>query len=484
MLKKIERLKDECILSEKKLAVHINEAHPFHKESILNLIHYMAIRSHDIRHLQTELSDLAISSQAHSEGYVMNNIQKTEFLIRMLLGKDSEAIVYNKLDLNRSKLILKRKSERLFGKSNSTGETFIMVTLPSESADDYDIIYELVGSGMRIARINTAHDSLDVWKRMISNVKKASKSQRKNVKVYMDLAGPKIRTMIKSDKDKGILLKESDILRIINDHALTNDAKTIGISIPEIMKQIRTGERVIFDDGKIFTVVKKKLKNGIELQVTYSAKGSAYLKNQKGVNLPDSTLTIPSLTKEDIDMLPFIVENADMLGYSFVRKPADVDELQKRLTALGKNDFGLILKIETVEAFSNLPMLVTKAMRSPNIGLMIARGDLAVEMGFRRMAEVQEEMLWLAEAAHIPLIWATQVFENLVGKGMPSRAEISDAVKSVRAECVMLNKGPFINDAIRVLKDIDKRMSAHEEKKVKRLRSLSIARDFLEMHHQ
>ena len=117
-------------------------------------------------------------------------------------------------------------------------------------------------------------------------------------------------------------------------------------------------------------------------------------------------------------------------------------------------------------------------MRSPCIGVMIARGDLAVECGYERLAEIQEEILWLCEAAHVPVIWATQVLETLSRGGSPSRAEVTDAGMGGRAECVMLNKGPEIVAAVRALDDILQRMQAHQNKKQSMLRSLGIARNF------
>ena len=125
-----------------------------------------------------------------------------------------------------------------------------------------------------------------------------------------------------------------------------------------------------------------------------------------------------------------------------------------------------------MRAFENLPELVLAAMASPSLGIMIARGDLAVECGYERLAEVQEEILWLAEAAHVPVIWATQVLETLAKTGQPSRAEITDAAMGERAECVMLNKGAHIVEAIHALDDILSRMQAHQHKKRSMLRKL------------
>jgi pyruvate kinase len=133
------------------------------------------------------------------------------------------------------------------------------------------------------------------------------------------------------------------------------------------------------------------------------------------------------------------------------------------------------LKIETRLGFENLPDMLLTAMRTPCCGVMIARGDLAVECGFERMAEVQEEILWICEAAHVPVIWATQVLETLAKEGMPSRAEITDAAMGHRAECVMLNKGPHVLHAVKTLDDILRRMQAHQTKKRSMLRELRLA---------
>jgi pyruvate kinase len=184
------------------------------------------------------------------------------------------------------------------------------------------------------------------------------------------------------------------------------------------------------------------------------------------------------LTEEDISYLPFVVKHADIVGYSFVRTANDVKQLMKALSKLKRMDIGMVLKIENKEAFNNLPDLLLTAMQWPNIGVMIARGDLAVELGIERISEVQEQILWVCEAAHVPVIWATQILENLAQTGLATRAEITDASMSVRAECVMLNKGPNIMETITTLSNILQRMEAHQNKKQGTLRQLSFANEF------
>src|SRR6516164_7178737 len=184
------------------------------------------------------------------------------------------------------------------------------------------------------------------------------------------------------------------------------------------------------------------------------------------------------LPAQDLDALKFIVQHADLVGYSFVRTDVDVRQLLEHLVELGGQHLGLVVKVETRKAFDNLPRLILAAMRARSFGIMIARGDLAVECGPQRLAEVQEEILWICEAAHAPVIWATQVLESLAKKGMPSRSEITDAAMGERAECVMLNKGPYAVTCVRVLADILERMQAHQEKKRSLLRQLRLATAF------
>jgi pyruvate kinase len=256
-------------------------------------------------------------------------------------------------------------------------------------------------------------------------------------------------------------------------------AASIGITLPDVLRDLRPGQPVLFDDGKIGGVIEAAHGDHAVIAIRDAAPDGSRLRADKGINLPETNLSCRALTPRDLSDLRFVVEQGDIVGYSFVRSVEDVRRLHDELKALGRGDMPIILKIETRQAFEHLPRLLLAAMRSPVAGVMIARGDLAVECGFRRLAEVQEEILWMCEAAHMPVVWATQVLEQLAKLGMPSRAEISDAALSVRAECVMLNKGPYILEALRTLDDILRRMSDHRHKKRALLRRLKLADDLL-----
>src|SRR5690606_34244840 len=219
-------------------------------------------------------------------------------------------------------------------------------------------------------------------------------------------------------------------------------------------------------------VVDEARPDGLRVRITDADLRGSRLRAGKGINLPDTDLRLPALTAEDLENLPFVVSRADAVSLSFVRSAADVEHLLERLGALGGTDLGVILKVETVSGFENLPAILFAAMSSARVGVMIARGDLAVEAGYGRLAEVHEQILWLCEAAHVPVIWATQVLDRLARTGRPSRAEITDAAASGRAECVMLNKGPYVDAAVRFLDDVLHRMSDHQRKKDSLLRRL------------
>ncbi|WP_033317025.1 pyruvate kinase [Pontibacter roseus] len=249
----------------------------------------------------------------------------------------------------------------------------------------------------------------------------------------------------------------------------------ISCTLSDIFSQVKAGQPILFDDGKIEGIILEVNENSLLIKITQAKETGSKLRSDKGINLPESKLHLESLTQQDRQHLAFVAKHADAVSLSFVNHPEMVEKLLGELKRLKAKQMGIMLKIETKEGFRNLPHLLLTVMRNQVAGVMIARGDLAVECGWERLAEVQEEILWLSEAAHIPVVWATQVLESLSKKGRPSRAEITDAAMSQRADCVMLNKGVFVLQAIELLDDILKRMQQHQHKKTSMLRMLHIS---------
>lgn len=496
-------IRKAMVAAERKHQSYIDKVQPHYRDSARNLIHYLALRSFDLRDIQWQLSSLGMSSLGHSERYTMVNLQNILFLLRLLNGGASalKGGGESGLDVNypRGKRQLDANTLAVFGPEEFPGQTRIMVTLPSEAATNYQLVKDLAVAGMDVARINCSHDDEAAWLKMIEHVQLAKLETSRPILLYMDLEGPKLRTGYipprisrkKGKEKRGYLrLRQGDTLYLVKEElpaVLPEFNKQdkllspgqISVTLPDIFTDVKAGQHIWFDDGKIGGLIELATPERIEVLITHVTDGESRLYAEKGINLPDTRLHLPALTAKDRDNLELIAQHADLVGFSFVRRPSDVTELQAELSRLKAEDLGIILKIETRETFENLPALLMTAMRSPRVGAMIARGDLAVELGFLRIAEVQEQILWLCEAAHIPTIWATQILETLVKKGSATRAEISDAVLSVRAECAMLNKGPFILDGVHLLHDIDRRMASHQVKKRSAMRPLNVARLFL-----
>jgi len=578
------------VAAETARAADIGATHPSHRRSAANLVHYLALRQHDVRDLQARLAAVGLSSLGRSEAHVLATTEEVLSVLACLNGHELPPRAAG-VALAEGHDLLAANARALLGAPASTRSTRIMVTLPTAAADQPEMVSQMAASGMDIARVNCAHDEAGVWERMIDQVRATKRADGSRPRVAMDLGGPKLRTgplragprvvRVSPRRDRlGVVMApalvwltagsalavgpkaatavpiddpcwlarrvEGERLDLIDSrhaarHWLVVDARAdgclvaatqtayvssglrlvattgldedavvigdlpeveqvhrvemgdqltltrslepavptaagsdhrIGCTLPEVFEQARAGERVWLDDGKIGGVIVQVTSDEIELRVTDVRPGGANLKAGKGINFPGTDLHIDALTVKDLDDLDFVALHADMVNLSFARHPADVEQLQSELERRGAADIGIVLKIENVAAFEHLPELLLTAMRSQHVGVMIARGDLAVEVGFERLAEVQEEILWACEAAHVPVVWATQVLDTLARTGQPSRAEITDAAMSERAECVMLNKGPHITDAITTLDSILARMQHHQHKKSSLLRRL------------
>lgn len=282
-----------------------------------------------------------------------------------------------------------------------------------------------------------------------------------------------------------IFLFEGDLLRldkkailgepaVYDDEGNLKELAHISCTLPEIFDTVKSEDEVYFNDGKIGGLVKEVHPDHLIIEITNAKKKGGKLKADKGINFPNSDLGVSGLTKKDKTDLKFVARHADAVNFSFVNSKQDVEELLVELKKL-KAKMGIILKIETKEAYRNLPSILLKAMENYPIGVMIARGDLAIEAGWKNFAIIQEEILQLCDAAHLPDIWATQVLENLAKKGIPTRAEITDVAMAQRADCVMLNKGPYIEKAVRMLDKVIRKMQRIQNKKMTILPKLEFA---------
>lgn len=585
-----------------------------------NLAHYLALRSQDLRGLQQRLAAEGLSSLGRLESDVLPTLDRVINLLAWLVLPPTQQTAHEAAQpaevaraTPAAHEALAARAEQLFGpRPGGERRSWIMVTMPSEAADDPALAAGMLAAGMNVARINCAHDDAAAWMQMVRHLRAAAQAQDVPCRVHVDLGGPKLRTgpvpagpavrMLRVPRDAlgrprgaaaALLLTEEAALaplppaerRLpllpveaatlawvqVKDRLIVTDASgapvelrvasrpatgilrlhcdrdvwlcagasfvcrrgngsqarevgtgrladfpgeeghlrvfpgqrlrlrpepiearpapspgaraaetdagdetlaQLGMEGGEVLADVRPGERVFIDDGRIGARVVARDAAGVILQVEQAREQGEKLKAGKGLNFPDSELTLPALTAQDLKDLDFVVAHADSCGLSFARSGADVAALLDALDARGATSMPVIVKVETGQAVRCLPTLLYAGMPRHPLGIMVARGDLAVEIGPERMAEIQEELLWLCEAAHVPAVWATQVLETLAKKGYAARGELTDAAMAGRAECVMLNKGPYIERAIRALDDILVRMQAHQEKKFSRLRAL------------
>lgn len=585
LIAQIETILEAITLEEPNFDSFLEKVHPTYLKSAQNLVHYATFRTFDLRTTQKKLKNMGLTRLAKAEGHLMGSLLKTRFILYRLL--DSQAVEISKTGpyIKNGKRLLANHTKELLGYRSKGRRVRIMVTQPTASAYDYQMVHEMVQHGMNCARINCAHDHPEVWEKIIQNVKRASKAFGKNVKIAMDLAGPKIRTgsitpgpkirkfspernesgnivrpavlvlipeiqqdsepnalpvgydwlkkLALGDKlrvtdtrnkvrkfrvveineervllhcnktsyiatgavihcanrelengiigalppiERSILLHTDDLLTITKTNSPGKPAvfdetgnriekPSIACQLPEVFNKIKEGEAILFDDGKIEGCIEAIFPDYFEVRITRANEKGSKLKAEKGMNFPTTDLGISGLTAKDKIDLEFVAKHADLVNFSFVNSKEDVEELLvelKKWDVLNKLD--IILKIETRFAFDNLIEILLTAMKVKNIGVMIARGDLAVETGWDTIGKVQEEILAICGAAHVPVVWATQVLESFAKKGLPSRAEITDATASLKAECVMLNKGPYINEVLQLLDKILSRMERFHEK--------------------
>ncbi|MEQ8156656.1 MAG: pyruvate kinase, partial [Clostridiaceae bacterium] len=425
----------------------------FFLNSAANLAFYLALRRRDIREIQDALIPFGLSSLGRIESRTLSNLDAVLLSLSRITGKNTDTLNYPSCDsFLLGRRMLERNTKRIFGQHPQKKNSRIMVTLPPETAENYKYVCDLISSGMNVARINCAHDNEEIWTKMIENIQKAKIELHIDCKVLMDIAGPKSRinqllTTLQNPKvfpGHKFLLTGHNILQISDEFDII-----AGCSIPEIINQLRPGDPVLVDDGMIEGEVESISERGavIKVKKVLLQKG-VRLKAHKGLNFPKTSLKIKIITDKDKRDLDFICRNADIIGCSFVKNAEDINELQAEIQKrTGEENFcriPLVAKIETVQGIKNLSKIIVEAAGKTPFSIMIARGDLAIETGYLRLAELQEEIMWICEAAHIPVIWATQVLETMVQTGIPTRAEITDAVMGSEAECIMLNKGNYL----------------------------------------
>ena len=440
--------------------------------SALNLAHYLALRRTDLRGMQRQLMIFGMSTLGRSEGHVMATL---DAVIATLSGLSGQPLARAPSDrpFVRGERRLARNTDELFGPPRVGRAGRIMVTLGAEAADNPRVIADLAEQGADVLRINCGHGDAAEWARMIANARAAATVRP--MRILMDIAGPKVRTREVTTPASGNRLNVGDTL-LLSRHLQPDIANPFQATCsPEgVIDRLSVGDLVSLDDGKLSGKITARSDHGVTFTITSGRLKGVKLKPERGLNFPGVDLGLDPLTEKDRRDLDFVALNSDLVGISFVQSAVQVADFQAELAARRTDwqTLGLVAKIETPMAVRNLPDIIVQGAGRQPMAVMIARGDLAVEIGFERVAEIQQEILWLCEAAQVPAIWATQVLEGLVQDGLPTRSEMTDAAIATQAECVMLNKGRNQLAAVTVLDRLFRTFAENQSKKTPTLRAL------------
>ena len=315
------------------------------------------------------------------------------------------------------------------GISHSQKKTKIIATV-GPASESFEKLLQLAKAGVNVFRLNFSHGTYENKKIIIDHIRTINKSQPINIAILGDLQGPKLRV---GELEGGQieLIDGDDIIFSIEKQVGT--ASKIYVSYPHLTEDVKIGERIFLDDGKMEVMVKKIL-NEKEILVSITIGGT--LLPKKGVNLPDSELTMPSMTEKDYADLEFIIDsNLDWVALSFVRKAADIIELKAKI-AERNSKLKVISKIEMPEALKNIRDIIVESD-----GIMVARGDLGVELPVEQVPIIQKELIRKCMHRAKPVIVATQMMESMMDRTKPNRSEVSDVANAVLegADAVMLS---------------------------------------------
>jgi pyruvate kinase len=331
---------------------------------------------------------------------------------------------------------LHHQMDKQAGLEHSQKRTKIVATV-GPACDTYDKLLALVKAGVNVFRLNFSHGSYEAKSQIIQYIREINKKEPYNIAILGDLQGPKLRV---GELEGGSLeLKEGDEI-ILTTEKIVGTKSKIYVSYQNLATDVKPGERIFFDDGKMEVELKKVL-NDKEVLIRVSLGGT--LLPKKGVNLPDSELTMPSLTPKDIEDLEFIIDNnLDWVALSFVRKAVDITELKKRIKARNSK-IKVIAKIEMPEALKNIRDIIVESD-----GIMVARGDLGVEVPIEQVPIIQKDLIRKCMHRAKPVIVATQMMESMMERTKPNRSEVTDVANAVLegADAVMLSGETAMGD--------------------------------------
>jgi pyruvate kinase len=309
-------------------------------------------------------------------------------------------------------------------------KTKIVATL-GPACSTKEVINDMILAGVNVFRINFSHADYNDVKERIDIIRELNDEFGYNTAILADLQGPKLRVGVMKED---VVVNKGDVITFTTAEDILGTAERVYMNYKEFPNDVNPGERILLDDGKlIFEVTKTDKKTEVAAVVVQGGP----LKSKKGVNLPNTKVSLPALTKKDIKDALFAIENhVDWIALSFVRTPKDLEELQDLIAKNSSHKIPIVAKIEKPEAVENIDKIVAFCD-----GLMVARGDLGVEIPAHEVPLIQKKLIHRAKTARIPVIVATQMMETMITSLTPTRAEVNDVANSVMdgADAVMLS---------------------------------------------
>jgi pyruvate kinase len=324
---------------------------------------------------------------------------------------------------------LHTEMDKQAGIEHSNKKTKIVATVGPASSD-YDTMLRLVRAGVNVFRLNFSHGAHEDKLAIIENIRRINAEQPFNIAILGDLQGPKLR--VGEMENNGVEISVGDSIVFTNEKCVGNKERAY-VSYPNLAGDVKIGNKILIDDGKLEVVVTDILRNGdVKVEVTIGG----ILSSKKGINLPDTKISLPALTEKDLEDLEFIIEQKlDWVALSFVRSVKDLVILRSKLDEK-KSKTKIIAKIEKPEALTNIRDIIVESD-----GIMIARGDLGVETPVEKVPMIQKELIRKCMHRAKPVIVATQMMESMIDRVKPNRSEITDVANAVLegADAVMLS---------------------------------------------
>lgn len=425
--------------------------------SAANLAHTLALRAQDLSPLRERLLQLGLDPLTDLEGQALASLEAVLDAACALAGAppiEPRAV----LDRTTARALRAQRTDALLGPAPAGRAQRMLVTVSADGAERYDKVRDLLDQGMNVLRICCAEDGPEVWRGIVAHLRQAERELHVCCRVLFDLAGPVPRVGELVSKPNGrprkIRIGRGDRLLLtreptpgrpaqLDEDGVMLSPATVPCTLPAVLDSLKPGEPFGYDDGRARGTILERVADGVLLEFREVESNGIKIRPDRSFSFPGSRLDLPALTERDREHLALAAEMADLVGTGFVRGAEDVRTLQTELNRHRAN-LGLMLGVGRLQSLRNLPAILRAALEGPPTGICLDRGELGLELGSNHLARAQQEVLHLAAAAHLPVVWATP--KRTDGR-QPLRD--TDLYLAAQAQGLMLRTTEHLVDAVR-----------------------------------